>query len=111
MDDRSVHSIYKLLVNSGLAFGARRWVGTLDRQCERLASVMASNIPTSDIGGKLKLNPVSLQSAPCMHWRVTCIYILSVPIEHPKKVQMIMKGIVCCSDHEHGGEEEHAETG
>lgn len=51
VDDRSVHNIYKLLVNSGLAFGARRWVGTLDRQCERLASVMASNIPTSDIGG------------------------------------------------------------
>ncbi|XP_066343924.1 homeobox-leucine zipper protein ROC2-like [Miscanthus floridulus] len=50
VDDRSVHSIYKLLVNAGLAFGARRWVGTLDRQCERLASVMASNIPTSDIG-------------------------------------------------------------
>uniref|UniRef100_A0A0D9W9U8 Homeobox domain-containing protein n=1 Tax=Leersia perrieri TaxID=77586 RepID=A0A0D9W9U8_9ORYZ len=50
VDDRSVHNIYKLLVNSGLAFGARRWIGTLDRQCERLASVMASNIPTSDIG-------------------------------------------------------------
>ncbi|XP_062226827.1 homeobox-leucine zipper protein ROC2-like [Phragmites australis] len=50
VDDRSVHNIYKMLVNSGLAFGARRWVGTLDRQCERLASVMASNIPTSDIG-------------------------------------------------------------
>ncbi|KAG2574927.1 hypothetical protein PVAP13_7KG395300 [Panicum virgatum] len=50
VDDRSVHNIYKLLVNSGLAFGARRWVGTLDRQCERLASVLASNIPTSDIG-------------------------------------------------------------
>ena len=53
VDDRSVHNIYKQLVNSGLAFGARRWVGTLDRQCERLASVMSSNIPTSDIGGKL----------------------------------------------------------
>ncbi|ONM13422.1 Homeodomain leucine zipper family IV protein [Zea mays] len=50
VDDRSVNGIYKLLVDSGLAFGARRWVGTLDRQCERLASVMASNIPTSDIG-------------------------------------------------------------
>jgi hypothetical protein len=44
-------------VNSGLGFGARRWVGTLDRQCERLASVMASSIPTSDIGGKSFLLP------------------------------------------------------
>lgn len=51
MDDRSVHNIYRSLVNSGLAFGAKRWVATLDRQCERLASVMASNIPSGDIGG------------------------------------------------------------
>ncbi|KAJ3693621.1 hypothetical protein LUZ60_009101 [Juncus effusus] len=50
VDDRSVHNLYKPLVNSGLAFGAKRWVGTLDRQCERLASVMASNIPSGDIG-------------------------------------------------------------
>ncbi|KAK1303505.1 Homeobox-leucine zipper protein ROC2 [Acorus calamus] len=50
VDDRAVHNIYRLLVNSGLAFGAKRWVATLDRQCERLASVMASNIPAGDIG-------------------------------------------------------------
>ncbi|KAL6843100.1 hypothetical protein ACP4OV_026813 [Aristida adscensionis] len=50
VDDRAVHNLYKLLVNSGLAFGAKRWVGTLDRQCERLASAMASNIPNADLG-------------------------------------------------------------
>ncbi|XP_072968255.1 homeobox-leucine zipper protein ROC2-like [Typha angustifolia] len=50
VDDRSVHTIYKPLVNSGLAFGAKRWVCTLDRQCERLASVMATNIPSGEIG-------------------------------------------------------------
>ncbi|KAK9068912.1 hypothetical protein SSX86_013028 [Deinandra increscens subsp. villosa] len=50
VDDRAVHDIYRLLVNSGLAFGARRWVATLERQCERLASVMANNIPAGDIG-------------------------------------------------------------
>ncbi|XP_051135177.1 homeobox-leucine zipper protein MERISTEM L1-like [Andrographis paniculata] len=50
IDDRGVHSIYKPLINSGLAFGARRWVATLDRQCERLASVMANNISAGDIG-------------------------------------------------------------
>ncbi|XP_077253968.1 homeobox-leucine zipper protein ROC2-like isoform X2 [Tasmannia lanceolata] len=50
VDDRAVHNIYKSLVNSGLAFGAKRWVATLDRQCERLASVMASNIPSGDVG-------------------------------------------------------------
>ncbi|GER44945.1 homeobox-leucine zipper protein ROC1 [Striga asiatica] len=50
IDDRAVHTIYKALVNSGLAFGARRWVATLDRQCERLASLMANNIAAGDIG-------------------------------------------------------------
>ncbi|CAN6452201.1 unnamed protein product [Victoria cruziana] len=50
VDDRAVHSIYRSLVNSGLAFGAKRWVATLDRQCERLASSMASNIPPRDVG-------------------------------------------------------------
>jgi homeobox-leucine zipper protein len=54
VDDRSVHNLYKPLVNSGLAFGAKRWVGTLDRQCERLASAMASNIPNGDLDGTHK---------------------------------------------------------
>ncbi|KAE8733190.1 Homeobox-leucine zipper protein MERISTEM L1 [Hibiscus syriacus] len=49
VDDRAVHNIYRPLVNSGLAFGANRWVATLDRQCERLASSMASNIPAGDL--------------------------------------------------------------
>ncbi|KAA8526494.1 hypothetical protein F0562_008303 [Nyssa sinensis] len=50
IDDRGVHNIYKPLVNSGLAFGAKRWIATLDRQCERLASAMATSIPNNDVG-------------------------------------------------------------
>ncbi|XP_019186546.1 PREDICTED: homeobox-leucine zipper protein MERISTEM L1-like [Ipomoea nil] len=52
VDDRAVHSIYRPLVNSGLAFGAKRWIATLDRQCERLASAMAAYniIPAVDGG-------------------------------------------------------------
>jgi homeobox-leucine zipper protein len=88
VDDRSVHSIYKLLVSSGLAFGARRWVGTLDRQCERLASVMASNIPTSDIGGEIS------ETCTAHH-----IYI-----HDPKQFRSLTAGgtnrlLACCSDH------------
>ncbi|XP_061376496.1 homeobox-leucine zipper protein MERISTEM L1-like [Gastrolobium bilobum] len=48
VDDSMVHNHYKLLVNSCLAFGAKRWVASLDRQCERLASTMATNIPPGD---------------------------------------------------------------
>ncbi|XVF85652.1 hypothetical protein PTKIN_Ptkin17bG0133800 [Pterospermum kingtungense] len=50
VDDKGVHNLYKQLVSSGHAFGARRWVAILDRQCERLASVMATNIPNGDVG-------------------------------------------------------------
>ncbi|KAH9744687.1 homeobox-leucine zipper protein HDG2 [Citrus sinensis] len=50
VDDRGVHNLYKQLVSTGNAFGAKRWVATLDRQCERLASVMATNIPTGEVG-------------------------------------------------------------
>ncbi|CAN4094180.1 unnamed protein product [Withania somnifera] len=50
VDDTSVHSIYKPLVSSGLAFGAKRWLATLDRQCERLASAMATiHVPNNDM--------------------------------------------------------------
>ncbi|XP_038713284.1 homeobox-leucine zipper protein HDG2 isoform X3 [Tripterygium wilfordii] len=50
VEDKGVHNLYKQLVSSGNAFGAKRLVATLDRQCERLASVMATNIPTGDVG-------------------------------------------------------------
>lgn len=49
VDDRVVNNIYASLVTSGLAFGAKRWVATLDRQCERLASAMSNNIPVGDV--------------------------------------------------------------
>ncbi|CAM8955839.1 unnamed protein product [Rhodiola kirilowii] len=48
VDDGGVHNLYKPLVNSGLAFGAKRWVGTLNRQCERLASSIAPYIPNGE---------------------------------------------------------------
>ncbi|KOM43994.1 hypothetical protein LR48_Vigan05g159900 [Vigna angularis] len=32
VDDRGVHNLYKQLVSSGHAFGAKRWIATLDRQ-------------------------------------------------------------------------------
>ncbi|XP_076884120.1 homeobox-leucine zipper protein MERISTEM L1-like [Bidens hawaiensis] len=52
VDDEAVLDIYKVLVNSGLAFGAKRWVATLERQCQRLSSAMASNNPEANVGGK-----------------------------------------------------------
>jgi homeobox-leucine zipper protein len=50
-DDAMVHELYRPLVSSGLAFGARRWAAVLERQCERLASAMASGVPAAPAGG------------------------------------------------------------
>lgn len=47
----SVHSLYRTIVNSGLAFGARHWMATLQLQCERLVFFMATNVPTKDSTG------------------------------------------------------------
>ncbi|GFZ15515.1 homeobox-7 [Actinidia rufa] len=48
VEDKPVHPLFDPLVNSGMAFGAHRWLAVLRRQCERLASLMARNI--SDLG-------------------------------------------------------------
>lgn len=48
-DDTAIYNIYKPLLNSGLAFGAKRWIATLDRQCEWLASAMATNLPDDNM--------------------------------------------------------------
>ncbi|KAK9120520.1 hypothetical protein Syun_018137 [Stephania yunnanensis] len=45
---KPVHRIFNDFVNTGMAFGAQRWLAVLQQQCERLASLMARNI--SDLG-------------------------------------------------------------
>ncbi|CAI0423162.1 unnamed protein product [Linum tenue] len=48
----AVHSsIYRTIVNSGLAFGAKHWAATLQLQCERIVFFMATNVPTKDSTG------------------------------------------------------------
>ncbi|KAF2315854.1 hypothetical protein GH714_040426 [Hevea brasiliensis] len=48
IEEKPVHQIFSQFVYSGMAFGAHRWLGVLQRQCERVASLMARNI--SDLG-------------------------------------------------------------
>ncbi|KAK7270842.1 hypothetical protein RJT34_26303 [Clitoria ternatea] len=47
-DESAIHQLYRPLVNSGIGFGAQRWIATLNRQCESLAILMSSPIPTDD---------------------------------------------------------------
>ncbi|XP_009373477.2 homeobox-leucine zipper protein HDG5 isoform X1 [Pyrus x bretschneideri] len=48
IEEKPVHQIFSHYVYSGMAFGAQRWLAVLQRQCERVASLMARNI--SDLG-------------------------------------------------------------
>ncbi|EPS65132.1 hypothetical protein M569_09641, partial [Genlisea aurea] len=48
VEDAPLNPVFAGLVSSGASFGARRWLAVLQRQCERLASLMARNI--SDLG-------------------------------------------------------------
>ncbi|XP_074263269.1 homeobox-leucine zipper protein ANTHOCYANINLESS 2-like isoform X2 [Silene latifolia] len=47
-DDSSIHQLYRPLVSAGLGFGAQRWIATLQRQCECLAILMSSTVPSGD---------------------------------------------------------------
>lgn len=57
MDDQGTHYLGKSFVESGLAFGAQRWVAILSRQCERLRSTMVTNFSLDDINDTGKLKP------------------------------------------------------
>ncbi|RWW01439.1 hypothetical protein GW17_00035522 [Ensete ventricosum] len=45
------HPLYRPLLRSGLALGARRWVATLQRQCQSLAILMSSSLSHDDNTG------------------------------------------------------------
>ncbi|KAM7491638.1 hypothetical protein LguiA_034559 [Lonicera macranthoides] len=47
-DEAVVHDLYRPLLRSGMGFGAQRWLATLQRQCECLAAVMSSTVPSED---------------------------------------------------------------
>ncbi|XP_023640300.1 homeobox-leucine zipper protein HDG1 isoform X1 [Capsella rubella] len=47
-DDTRIHNLYRPLVSSGLAFGSKRWISVLQRQCESLTILMSSTIPNRD---------------------------------------------------------------
>lgn len=47
-DESAVHELYRPLIRAGMGFGAQRWVAALQRQCECLAILMSSAVPTRD---------------------------------------------------------------
>ncbi|KAI9173428.1 hypothetical protein LWI28_001253 [Acer negundo] len=52
IEDRTpIHHLYRDLIHSGMAFGADRWLASLQRMCERFACLMVSGGPARDLGG------------------------------------------------------------
>ncbi|XP_058114110.1 homeobox-leucine zipper protein GLABRA 2 [Magnolia sinica] len=47
----TIHSLYRSIVSSGLAFGAKHWMATLQLHCERFVFFVATNVPTKDSNG------------------------------------------------------------
>ncbi|XP_042396100.1 homeobox-leucine zipper protein ROC8-like [Zingiber officinale] len=45
-----VHVLFNDLISSGMAFGAQRWLTTLQRMCERFACFSVAGVPTRDAG-------------------------------------------------------------
>ncbi|KZV34775.1 hypothetical protein F511_00677 [Dorcoceras hygrometricum] len=49
-DKDPVHGLYRDLIQRGVAFGAERWLSTLQRICERFACLMVTGSSTTDVG-------------------------------------------------------------
>ncbi|XP_045798705.1 homeobox-leucine zipper protein ANTHOCYANINLESS 2-like [Trifolium pratense] len=47
-EESQVHQLYRPLLSLGMGFGAQRWVATLQRQCECLAILMSSALPSRE---------------------------------------------------------------
>lgn len=50
-DKAPIHRLYRDLIYSGLAFGAERWIATLERMCERIACLMVTGSSARSLGG------------------------------------------------------------
>ncbi|KAG8378649.1 hypothetical protein BUALT_Bualt07G0007300 [Buddleja alternifolia] len=50
-DKAPINQLYRDLIQSGLAFGAERWLSTLQRICERFACLMVTANSARDLGG------------------------------------------------------------
>uniref|UniRef100_A0ACD5XY39 Uncharacterized protein n=1 Tax=Avena sativa TaxID=4498 RepID=A0ACD5XY39_AVESA len=50
-DEAAAHELYRPLLRSGQALGARRWLASLQRQCEYLAILCSSPLPSGGVDG------------------------------------------------------------
>lgn len=57
-DEAAAHELYRPLLRSGQALGARRWLASLRRQCEYLAILCSNPLPSRGDGHHEAISPV-----------------------------------------------------
>ncbi|CAN6175080.1 unnamed protein product [Urochloa humidicola] len=67
-DETAVHQLYRQLLRSGQALGARRWLASLQRQCQYLAILCSNSIPARDHAA---ITPVGRRSMLKLAQRMT----------------------------------------
>ncbi|CAA7029504.1 unnamed protein product [Microthlaspi erraticum] len=72
-----VHEMFQDSVRKGLAFGAERWIATLQRMCERFASLLEPATSTCDLGGVVP-SPEGKRSMMRLAQRMVSNFCLSV---------------------------------
>ncbi|KAK4363128.1 hypothetical protein RND71_018369 [Anisodus tanguticus] len=68
-DESTIHNYYRPFIRSGLGFGAQRWIATLQRQCECLAVIMSSAVPSGD--NTVVISPSGRRSIAMLAQRMT----------------------------------------
>lgn len=53
-NNNPTHTLFRDLIHSGHAFGAERWLTSLQRMCERFACLMVASNSTLDLGGVIQ---------------------------------------------------------
>lgn len=74
-DENVVHQQYRPLLRSGLGFGAQKWISTLQRHCECMATIMSTDADVDD--GRV-LSPGGKRSLSSLAQRMTANFCSGV---------------------------------
>ncbi|CAJ1936536.1 unnamed protein product [Sphenostylis stenocarpa] len=79
IEDKTLpHRFYRNLIYSGMAFGAERWVATLQRMCDRLTYLMVTSNPTRDNPGGVISSPEGKKSMMNLAQRMVTNFCASI---------------------------------
>ncbi|RAL50159.1 hypothetical protein DM860_007833 [Cuscuta australis] len=91
-------NIYKPLLSSGLAFSAKRWIETLNRQCERFASKMSISLPATPNDNLVVITPEGKRNIFVLAERMVKSYMNGVSGSTIQPWKVIQGGGVGVSD-------------